>query len=202
MAEKNYTGTVPDNYRGEKITAQATRDFESLSDATAFFRKASQRLMDVEHWQQWAGKALADFVVSDRSGKPLNVPAEQGLLIRIDIPGPGSASGEGYDWVRIEEIASSDNPNVESIAIRVRPVAAPGSGDAEPAHFYDSLSTSTFTITRENGRITAAVYDRNIAENTSAKPVIDKVRNAVTGFVGKKVFSKVQWQLLVDGLLR
>ncbi|MCF0071049.1 hypothetical protein LZD49_11245 [Dyadobacter sp. CY261] len=200
MDEKNYTGAVPDNYRGESITAESSRQFVDAAAASTFFIEAEGRLLDVNHWHEWAGKALAHFMLSDSDGNPVNSDAEKGLLLKIDIPGPGSK--EGYDWVMIEEIAKTRSDEVESVALRVRPVSAPDSGDTGPTHFYDQKSTSTFTLTREHARVTAAVYDRNIAPNTEADSLIDKVRNAITGFAGKKVFSKIQWQSLVDGLLQ
>lgn len=200
MEEKNYTGAVPDHKRGDAISAEATREFATGAAAGAFFAKAAQRLLDVNHWQEYAGEALARFILSDRMGNPLTGPAQKGLLLKIDIPGPGT--DEGFDWVRIEEIEKVTSTDVESIALRVRPVSAPDSDDAEPTHFYDKQSTSTFTLTREHARITAAIYDRNIAANSEADSIFDKVRNAITGFAGKKVFSKIQWQALADGLVK
>lgn len=47
MKEKNYTGAVPENYRGESITAESTREFEDAAAAGAFFKEAArQSLVD------------------------------------------------------------------------------------------------------------------------------------------------------------
>lgn len=202
MEEKNYTGAVPGQNRGDSVTAEGSRSFEDVIAAKAFFFQTEARLLDVNQWHAQAGEALARFTLTDEAGNPLDGIAKQGLLVKIDIPGPGSEAGGGFDWVRIEEIKRTDSPDVQSTALRVRPVAAPGSGNEEPTHFYDEESTSTFTLTREHAVITAAVYDRNINPNTEADSLIDKVRNAITGLVGEKVFSKIQWQALVDGLLK
>ncbi|GGN03695.1 hypothetical protein GCM10010967_43140 [Dyadobacter beijingensis] len=202
MDEKNYTGAVPENYRGDSITAECFREFENTDAARACFRESAMKLMDVDHWHEWATEMLGRFVISDVFGNPVGGTAREGLLIRINIPGPGSSSGKGYDWVRIEEIARMASGTVESLAMRVRPVSAPGSDEKEPAHFYDSQSTSTFTLTRENAVVTAAIYDRNIVSNTTPESLIDKLRNAIAGFFGKKAFSKIQWQVLVEGLLK
>ena len=202
MDDKNYTGAVPGQHRGDSVTAEGSRTLEDVAAAKAFFLQAEAKLLDVNLWRDQAGEALADFMLTDSAGNPVAGPAKQGLLIKIDIPGPGSESGGGYDWVKIEEIKRSDAAGVESTALRVRPVAAPGSEADEPTHFYDEKSTSTFTITREQTTVTAAIYDRNINPNTEADSLLDKVRNAITGLVGEKVFSKIQWQSLVDGLLK
>ncbi|OJV19178.1 MAG: hypothetical protein BGO21_20985 [Dyadobacter sp. 50-39] len=202
MKDKNYTGAVPGQERGDSVTAEASRTLENVIAAKAFFHQAESRLLDVSQWHGLAGEALARFILTDQAGNPVEGTASQGLLIKIDIPGPGSESGRGYDWVTIEEIKRVDSNEMQSTALRVRPVAAPGSGKEEPTHFYDEGSTSTFTVTREHDRVTAAIYDRNINPNTEADSLIDKIRNAITGLVGEKVFSKIQWQALVDGLLK
>lgn len=202
MEDKNYTGAVPGQHRGDSVTAEGNRIFDDATAAKAFFFQAEARLLDVNEWHHLAGEALARFMLTDHAGNPVDGTAKQGLLIRIDIPGPGSESGGGYDWVVIEEIQRTDSTEVQSTALRVRPVAAPGSESEEPTHFYDEESTSTFTLTREQITVTAAIYDRNINPNTEADSLIDKVRNAITGLVGEKVFSKIQWQSLVDGLLK
>lgn len=202
MEEKNHTGVVPGQHRGESVTAGRSRKLENEAIAKAFFSQAEARLLSVNQWHEQAGEALAGFTLTDIAGNPFDGIARQGLLIKIDIPGPGSKSGGGYDWVKIEEVKRTDTPEVQSIALRVRPVAAPGSGNEEPTHFYDDKSTSTFTLTREKDTVTMAIYDRNISPNTEADSLIDKVRNAIAGFVGEKVFSKIQWQSLVDGILK
>lgn len=202
MEDKNYTGVVPGQSRGESVTAEGKREFPDAESAQRFFRDAEERLLNVNQWHELAGEALAQFTLTDPSGIAVDGPARQGLLLKIDIPGPGSKDGEGFDWVQIEDIGRQELPGIQSVALRVRPIAAPGSDADQPTHFYDEKSTSTFTLTREHETVTAAIYDRNISPNTEADSLIDKVRNAITGLVGEKVFSKIQWQSLVDGLLR
>ncbi|GGH35042.1 hypothetical protein GCM10007423_26390 [Dyadobacter endophyticus] len=202
MEDKTYTGTVPGQHHGESVTAEGSRDFDDITTAKAFFFQAEGRLLNVNQWHDEAGEALARFILADSAGNPVDGMAQQGLLIKIDIPGPGSKSGEGYDWVKIEEIKRVNSTEAQSTALRVRPIAAPGSGEDKPTHFYDENSTSTFTITREDTLVTAAIYDRNINPNTESDSLIDKVRNAITGLFGEKVFSKIQWQALVEGLLK
>jgi hypothetical protein len=202
MDEKNYTGVVPGQDHGDSITAESSRTFGDTSEAQAFFSHAERKLLDINHWHDLAGEALAHFTLTDSAGNPVDGDVIEGLLLKIDIPGPGSKSGGGYDWVVIEEVRKTASTDVQSTAIRVRPVPAPGSGSEEPTHFYDGKSTSTFTLTREGNTITAAVYDRNIAPNTEADSLIDRVRNAITGLIGEKAFSKIQWHSMVDGLLK
>lgn len=201
MEEKNYTGAIPGQQKGDAITAESTRTFPGPKEAVDFFERLRPRLLAVNGWHEQAGGALAKFTLTDAGGHPVPDVAREGLLICIDIPGPGSKEAGGYDWVRIEEVKEVDSGDVQSVAVRVRPVTAPGSGETEPTHFYDHASTSTFTITRERARVTAAVYDRNVEPNTETDSLIDKVRNAIVGFFAEKAFSKLQWQSLTDGLM-
>lgn len=199
MEDKNYTGVVPEQVRGESVTAMGNHKFDNGTEAKAFFSQTENRLLDVNRWHELAGEALARFTLTDNAGEPVEGLARKGLLLKIDIPGPGPR--KGFDWVVIEELKNTESADVESTAMRVRPVPAPDSDDDEPTHFYDDKSTSTFTVTREGNIVTVAVYDRNIAPNTASDSLIDKLRNAITGLVGEKAFSKIQWQGLVDGLL-
>jgi hypothetical protein len=211
MEEKNYTGSVPENREGSRIDATSVKELSSVEEAHAFFGVARARLLDINHWHELTTNLLAKFQLCDVYGNPVEGPASEGLLVRIDIPGPGTEVAGGFDWVRIEEMKEVQSEEIQSIAIRVRPVKAPqksGSSAADDpaaadpvAHFYSEDSTSTFTVTREHTRVTAAIYDRNIEANEESVTLLDKVRNAVTGFFGKTVFSKIQWQVLADGFL-
>jgi hypothetical protein len=207
MEEKNYTGAVPENLEGSRIDATSVKELSSVEEAVAFFGVVRERLLDINHWHERTTNLLAKFQLCDVYGDPVEGPAREGLLVRIDIPGPGTEVADGFDWVRIEEVKEYQSEEVQSIAIRVRPTEAPQKAAGSPtagsptAHFYSKDSTSTFTVTREHTKVTAAVYDRNIEANKESATLLDKVRNAVTGFAGRTVFSKIQWQVLADGLL-
>ncbi|WAC13515.1 hypothetical protein [Dyadobacter pollutisoli] len=200
MEAKNYTGAIPENQQGSRIDVGSKKELASVDEAIGLFEVAGSRLLNVNSWQGLASDSLARFRLFDVYGDPVDGPAREGLLIRIDIPGPGTDVAGGYDWVKIEEISKYESGQVQSLAIRVRPTQAPDSRGVT-AHFYSDQSTSTFTVTREQTTVTAAVYDRNIETNKESANVVDRVRNAVTSFAGQKVFSKVQWQSLADGLI-
>lgn len=57
-------------------------------------------------------------------------------------------------------------------------------------------------MVREKNVVSAAVYDRNTKPNTEDTSTIGKVRDTVVGAAGVAAFSKIQWQNLVDGILR
>lgn len=202
MKEKNFTNTVPENVDGKVIDAESVRDMPDAASAKALYEKARARLLDVNNWNEITSGLLADFELSDERGATVSGPVQQGFYFRIDIPGPGSDAGDGYDWVFVEKIEEYETDDVQSMAVRVRPVANPVGDNMQTAHFYTSESTSTFTVTREKLRVTAAVYDRNIKVNTDSEQILDRARNMLVGSVGRLAFSKVQWQDLAVAWLQ
>lgn len=201
MEEKNYTGLIPDNREGRQITAEASAEFNSVDEARSFYKTARQRLLFIHNWGKIAGKLSADFQLTDNNGKEVDRLAQKDDHFRIDIPGPGSRAGEGYDWARVEAVKEVNKEDVDSIAILVRPAADPQTPNPNVAHFFSEKSTSTFVITREGSMITASIYDRNIEANEETKEPLDKVRNAVIGLSAKHGASKLQWQALADALV-
>ncbi|HEV7349676.1 hypothetical protein [Telluribacter sp.] len=201
MEEKNQSGIIPENYTGKIIDTTSFVDFESTEDAKAFFEVVKQRLLDVNSWYSLSGTATAEFQVVDNEGTEVNRPVQEGDFFKIDVPGPGPVAGDGYDWVRVEEIKSVADAGMESVGIRVRPTTNPQNNDDHIAHFYSEESTSNFTVTREGNRITAGIYDRNTKPNHDSG-LADKARDLVVGLGAVTGFSKFQWQKLADGLLK
>jgi hypothetical protein len=138
------------------------------------------------------------------NGEKLNRLAQPGDFIRIDIPGPGSATGEGYDWVRIESIDDQPNPGSdhESVVLQVRPASNPQNSDADIAHFFNNSATSTFMVERKSLRVTASIHGRNEVPNTDVERTVDKMRNSVVATAATSGFAALHWSLLVKGILR
>ena len=201
MEEKNHIDAVPENHSGDSLDAETVKSCAHLAEANALYATAKERLLNVSQWHQVAGEALAHFTLTDASGTPLSGHAQKGNLIKVDIPGPGTDAGDGFDWVLIEEIKEESAPDAESIAIRVRPTADPSSETQETSHFYDKQGTSTFTLSKSDLNVTAGVYDRNLEPNQDSTGFFDKIRNAIIGFAGKKGVSIIQWKAFTDGLV-
>jgi hypothetical protein len=124
-----------------------------------------------------------------------------GDYFKIDIPGPGPATGDGYDWVRIEAVEEINNPEVESVLVRVRPASNPQNANPDVAHFFSEEATSNFVVQRTGTRVTAEVHGRNEKPNTAAEALVDKVRNTAVAAGAMTAFSKLQWKNLVNGLV-
>jgi hypothetical protein len=192
---------VPDPESGVQISAENELVLESDAKAREYFQGCCRLLLDVNHWHEMAGKSGANFQLVDHTGTEVNRLAKEGDYFKIDIPGPGTVAGHGYDWVRIEEISKETGSDSESLAIRVRPSKDPRKNNPSIAHFFAPEATSTFKVMRERNRIKASIHDRNTKPNTSAESPIDKVRNLAVATGAITAFSKVQWQSLVDGIL-
>lgn len=189
---------VPEQEEGGESNTESSKKFSSEEEAQEFFTKVADRLMNVNEWHYYAGSLTADFKLADENGELVHRPVQKGDHFRIDIPGPGPATGDGYDWVQVEEILDVDDCKT----IRVRPATNPNNERHDVAHFFDEAATSSFVVKREGNTVTAAVYGRNEKPNTHAEKTVDTVRNAAVATGAISGFSKLQWKSLVEGLLK
>ncbi len=201
MKHKDYTGIVPGQFTGNEIEADATVTCKGETEAKAFYSIVRDRLLSVNHWHKTAGLISAHFRLYDVKGNTVTGKAEKGHYIRIDIPGPGSKEGGGYDWANIIDIKEIDEGTVQSIGILVHPSNNPLGDKAVVAHFYAPYSSSSFIITREGTNVIATIIDRNVAPNEATSSLIDKIRHTAVGMSAIGSFSKAQWQNLVNGLV-
>jgi len=200
MERNNETGLIPPNRSGKAITAEATHKFGSADAARMFYETAKQRMLDVNQWKDLGGTAT--FQLTDNIGNEVDRGVRKGDHFRIDIPGPGTVAGDGYDWAYVEDVEEVTNGDVQSVAVLVRPAENPLSNDSNTAHFFSKQSTSSFVITRQGNTVSAGIYDRNIEPNTETESLVDKARNALVGLGAKHGMSKVQWQSLVDAFVK
>lgn len=205
MEKRINTGkpTVPPQEKGTEKDIDHSIEAVDENDARKLFMIARNRLVDVNHWKDFSGAASATFRLTTPEGKELNRTVEKGDLFKIDLPAPGPAEGRGYDWVKVEAVEESGNPNgeKETIAIRVRPTPSPLTPGDNTAHFFNEKATSSFVLERDGKKVTAAVYGRNEMPNTETTNLLDKVRNAIVGSTAILGFSNVQWKNLVKGLI-
>ena len=184
---------------GVDIKAESYIELPDAESARTAFQDAKQRLLEVNRWQELTGSFFANFQLTDQQGQPVSGSVRKGNLFKIDIPGPGT--NDGFDWVYVEEINQYVQENTENISIVVRPCSSPDAGNKAISHFYGSESTSTFSLTRENNKVTAAIYDKNVKPNTDSETTLDQIRNSIVGATAIMIFSKIQWKRLTQGLL-
>ena len=199
MEQKDVTGIVPEQYTGKEIIAEVSREFDSVEEAKKAYQEAKARLLRVNNWSE-LGLPGTRFQVLDSDAEEVNRPVQEFDYFRISIPGPGTKEGDGFDWVYVEEMKEVNEEDTDSIAFRVRPTSNPDSPNNETAHFYSSVSTSTFTVTRENNRLRAAIFDKNIEANEASSSFADEVRNKIYALGGRSGMSKMQWEKLASHL--
>lgn len=192
---------VPAQREGNAYDTITERFFTTEKLARAQFQVARKRLLAVNHWHKIAGEEKAEFALVDGRGKQIERMPAIGDFIRIDIPGPMNHSGDGFDWVQIEEIAEDEEIHEEFISIRVRPSSNPEKHKGETAHFFDDAATSTFVIKREGNQISAEVHGRNEKPNLEEVSLIDKIRNTFVAFGGILGGSNIQWKSFTEGLV-
>jgi hypothetical protein len=193
--------TIPEHTGGVDVNVEDAVELGSETEAKDFFTLVKSRLVNVNHWKDRAGALSASFQLTDERGQDIDAFPRKGNYFRINIPAPGIVSGEGYDWVLIEEVKEEEEGNRQYVAIRVRPASSPLNTQEDVAHFYTDEATSNFIVKREGTKVTAGVYGRNEKPNIKTDTVIDKVRNAIVGTGAVSAFSKIQWKALVSGLL-
>jgi protein involved in polysaccharide export with SLBB domain len=192
---------VPDNETGAGSDIEHSVQKENERSARQLFQLAKQRLMDVNHWHQLSGPASATFTLTDAAGNEVDRPVQSGDHLKIDIPGPGSLTGEGYDWVQVEAVEAEEKSGQDFLSIRVRPTPNPQNNNEDVAHFFTGDASSTFSVLRKGNMVIAGVYGRNEKPNLNAKTMVDKLRNAVVGVTAIAGLNKPQWKSLVLGLL-
>lgn len=192
---------VPPQQTGSEMNAVEKIELSSEAEAIHFFKTVKERLLDVNRWTKLAGSGMSHFFLTDSGGNLVERKATTGDFIKIDIPGPGSKTGGGYDWVKIEEIKEELTDGVEILSIRARPAANPLTDGKDIAHFLTDDATSTFQVKCIGNTIYAEEHGRNEVPNTGTAHAMDNIRNTFVGWGAKIGFSYPQWKSLVKGLL-
>ena len=194
---------IPEQKEGGQTDTNYSKTTTNKTGAHELFMKSRERLLNINEWDKIAGALSAVFQLTDAAGNVIAEKPKVGYYIKIDIPGPGTKAGQGYDWVRIEAIEENLNADapVESILIRVRPAENPKNDQQDVAHFFNSKASSSFTIHREGNKVTAGVHGRNEVPNTQTESLLDKTRNSAVAVAAIIGLNALQWKSLVKGLL-
>jgi hypothetical protein len=194
---------IPEQQQGTETGAEVEITADSKEEAVILFIKAKERLANVSEWKKYAGVGSAEFCLTDPHGNKVFRFPRKDDLIRIDLPGPGPKSGNGYDWVRIEKIEENFDPekDEEFFGFRVRPYSMPSSVGSS-SHFYSEEATSSFIIQRKGNKLMAMEEGKNEIVNTKTEKVTDKIRNAVVAAGAMLGLASLQWKSLVKGILQ
>jgi hypothetical protein len=195
---------VPPQYTGQQTHTVYSVMLSTMEESRQRYQLARERLLDVNHWHDLAGPLSANFTLTDDTGHILDHKAREGDHIRIDLPAPGSKTGNGYDWVEIEKIEDKTTSSGKTayVAIRVRPSGNPTQWNSKVAHFYDPAATSSFVVELSGKCVKASVYGRNEQPNTAPDNLWDKLRNTFVAVSASLGLAKPQWKRLVKGLVQ
>lgn len=203
MSEHHYEPIVPIHIKGKSLDLEQYLEDSSQEIAMKTFERAKHRLLNPAIWQSISGSLSANFQLFNTNNTTLQRLAEVGDYCRIDIVGPGSTAGEGYDWVKIAAIQENGEKDAdESIALLLIPASQPSNEEENTAHFFDEHASSTFIIKRKGKKVITSYHGRNEVANTNDVPVVDKLRNLLIAKSAAAGISKLQWNALLEGLLQ
>lgn len=194
---------TPPQYAGKQLDLHAETLLDSEQESKEFFNTVKKRLLRSFEWYDIAKIPAATFVLTDHLGRELLREMRESDLIRIDIPGPGNSSGNGFDWVKVEKITGEKNEekDEELCSITLRPTSNPEEDNDEIAHFFKSMATSTLLVKRQNLHVRAEYHGRNELINENTTKLTDKLRNIIVGLAAKFGLSFSQWKSLIEGLV-
>lgn len=194
---------IPTQQVGQQTDACKEEVFSSPDEAKKAYNAAKICLLDVNQWHKISSVEASRFTLFNKNGEPLFRSAQESDYMRIDIPGPGTEEGKGYDWVCIEHLESfsSVESDVDFTLFVARPCAVPGSAERNTAHFFTEQATSTFLVFRRSNVLSAEVHGRNEVANIAGKNLADKARNLMVNGGSSIGMSYAQWHLLVSGII-
>ena len=193
---------VPENTKGKETNLEHSISLNSEAEAITKYQVARDRLFRPNCWHELAGSATAEFTLMSTEGIEKNNALELNEYITIDIPGPGPAAGDHFDWVRISRIMENFVDGVdESAGIQLKPCKNPFDNTKGTAHFFDESASSTLIVQREGSNLFAFYHGRNEVPNNDDVSFGDKVRNSLVAVAAIAGLSEIQWKSLIKGIL-
>jgi hypothetical protein len=200
----NHLGSnqIPEQTVGSEINARSEVSFDNPIDVHSYYEVVKGRLLDVNSWCLYAKLPVTSFKLFDEKCRVAERLVQEKDFIRIDIPGPGPKTGQGYDWVVVESIVEESDEEGLVISMTVRPTAHPLSDDPHTAHFLSDVSSATFQVKQSGNTVAAEQHGRNEVPNRDTAHTFDNVRNTMVGWGSKLGLSFPQWKGLVKGLVK
>lgn len=193
---------IPDQKIGQKLDLSANAFFNSKTEAVTFYEVAKNRLLNVNQWDEVCLSPSAMFKLMNDKGQEIAGLVKEGDYIRINIPGPGTSVGDGYDWVKVESLIEREFAEYEVISLTVRPAHHPLKPFGGVAHFFTNQASSTFQIKRNGTVVFAEIHGRNELVNNKTSKIFDNIRNTLVGLAAKLGMSYPQWKFLAEGLVK
>lgn len=121
------TTRSPRIHRVNKRTFFATKSYHNKDKCLTIFDTACVRLLDPGHRAALAGNEKEIFVLFDQHGENPNRLLQVGEFLRVDLPGPGTSVGEGFDWMQVTKLDKQRNEDgtEEFLVITMHPSHPP-----------------------------------------------------------------------------
>lgn len=193
---------IPQHLKGESHDIVNMKCVDSDKSAEELYQDVVIRLKTVKEWHSYSDKVKAKFVIINPDTGVETDEFEIGYLVRIEIPGPGTVSGNGFDWTKITNIQTNKNrDDMAYFAMTLKPCSPPNANSDVIAHFYKEKSSNTFIIRKIGDCIYAEVHGRNETINISDVPLMDSIRNIGINIGSKIGLGGLNWLALTEGLL-
>lgn len=193
--------TIPKQHIGKKLDYSRILICSNESTTDQTFKMIKRKIENVNEWHKVADSPSAIFQIMDSQNNTLYRTVKQGDYIRIDIPGPGLPSADGFDWVKVDHIISQDSYLSRQFTLTLRPCPDPTHKGNDTAHFFKDLATSSFSAEMTGRSVLVRYAGRNEVINTENDAIADNFRNFLIGLAAKLGASYPQWKALVDGLV-
>ncbi|MEO6732537.1 MAG: hypothetical protein ABIN01_15060 [Ferruginibacter sp.] len=194
---------IPPEIKGKNTNLDKSIVLDTKDEAVNAFKRAYKRMLNPGIWHKLSGAISAQFTLTGEDATEEERLAQEGDYFKIDLPGPGPATGDGYDWVRVELLKDHTDHEIdeESIGMKLRACSPPGKDTDDTAHFFKDDATSSFIIRRTGTKVTASYFGRNEIPNTDTNKATDNIRNTMVAMGAIAGLSELQWSALLEGFL-
>lgn len=193
---------IPTQKMGKSFDYSKELIFDDETQAFARYRIIVQKLLNVNEWDAIADGISAKFAIVNPKNEHENRRVRKNDYIRIDIPGPGTPSSHGYDWVKVTELDQYEHHHKRKTFISLQPSPDPSSLEDHTAHFFKKYASSNLMVRQEENKVIINYAGRNEVKNTDTDHILDNVRNFLVGITAQLGASYPQWKALVDGLAK
>lgn len=196
---------IPEQSKGSSTDNYGELILDNDLDSRNKYIIIKNRLLDINNWGNICGNLSGEFILLDSRGNEKKTKPNSGDLIKINIPLTTSIEGQGFEWVKIQEINEINNidTNINAIYFTLTPTQNPNTDSNITAHFYTDDATNTFIVLREHNKIYVGIHGRNeIANTEQTDNIIDKILNKTIALGAVLGISSIQWNNLIKALLK
>ena len=112
---------IPKQEKGGHVDILEIKHFGLDSEAILFYQNMEARFLNINTWHKVCKSTLSKFYLVDSNNQLIEGNPKIGLYIKIDIPGPSTKMGAGFDWVIIRNVTYIEEINYQAIYIVVQP---------------------------------------------------------------------------------